>query len=77
MEKKTRLVYKSSGRQRTEKSDEGGQIVKTARYKTGQSTGCSGQHDKCDYYCCMLSLTVLVNPVPVKRKKKLSSLILY
>lgn len=50
-------------------SDEGGQIVKTARYKTGQSMGCSGQHDKCDYYCWMLSLTVLVNPVPEKEKK--------
>ena len=69
MEKETRLVYNRSGRQGKEKSDEGGQIVKATRYKTDQSEGCNGQHHKCDYYCCMLSMKVLVNPVPGKRKK--------
>ena len=37
MEKETRLVHNRSGRQGKEKSDEGGQIVKTTRYKTDQS----------------------------------------
>ena len=41
-------MHNSSGGQGKEKSDEGGQTVKTTRYKTDKSKGCKGQDDKCD-----------------------------